>query len=69
MMQIVLCKFLFSRKTDFSHVYSKVPNKIMEKQFMEGRSLKTDVSTGSELMGSFGETPLVQEMKNKTAIS
>ena len=38
---------------------------------MEGRSLKTVVSIGSELVGSLREARLVQEqeMSNKTAIS
>ena len=55
-------KFLFSWKIDFSHVYSKLPNKIMEKRFMEERSLTPVVSIGSELVESFEETRALRKM-------
>ena len=69
MMQIVMCKFLFSRKTDYSNVYSKLPSKIKETLFMEERSLTPVVSIGSELVESFEETRALRKKSKKTVIS
>ena len=62
-------KILYSRIFDFSHVYSKLHNKIKETLFMAETSITPVVFIKSELDEYFGETRALQKMSEKTAIS